>query len=75
MSEWIKCSERLPESAPGTWSKPVIALSDAELVFKLSYYNGDECASGCWQRTRAFADSDSSKVTHWMPMPNAPEAE
>ena len=74
MSNWISVKDELPASEKGTWSKPVIALSDAELVYKLSYYNGNDCSSGCWQRTSAFAESASKEVTHWMPF-ELPEVE
>ena len=64
--QWISVSERLPEHKDGMWSDPVIAMSDTGDVFRLSYCGG-------WQRTSSFMDSGSSNVTHWMPLPSAPE--
>ena len=64
--QWIPVSERLPEHKDGMWSDPVIAMSDTGDVFRLSYCGG-------WQRTSSFMDSGSSNVTHWMPLPAAPE--
>ena len=58
--DWISVDERLPESKEGKWSKEVIALSDTGDVFKLS------CMGSYWQRTTAFIESGSSKITHWM---------
>ena len=70
---WISVEDNLPFSAKGQWSQPVIAMSDVGLIYKLSYFNGDD--SGCWQRTSAFAESASKIVTHWMPLPAPPKAE
>lgn len=60
--DWISVDERLPESKEGQWSEEVIALSDTGDVFKLS------CMGSYWQRTTAFIESGSTKITHWMPL-------
>lgn len=60
--KWISVEDRLPESAKDKWSEEVIALSDTGDVFKLT------CIGTYWQRTQAFIESGSSKVTHWIPM-------
>lgn len=60
--DWISVETQLPESKEGRWSKEVIALSDTGDVFKLS------CMGAYWQRTKAFIESGSSKITHWMPL-------
>ena len=64
--QWISVEDQLPNHDAGKWSNPVIALSDIGLVFRLSYCGG-------WQRTGDFMSTGSSKVTHWMPLPAAPE--
>lgn len=61
--EWISVKDRLPESAPARWSKDVIAMSDTGEVFRLA------CNGEYWQRTMSFINSDSMKITHWVPMP------
>ncbi|EHG9340697.1 TPA: DUF551 domain-containing protein [Escherichia coli] len=61
-SQWISIECRLPESKEGQWSKEVIALSDTGDVFKLS------CMGSYWQRSKAFIESGSTKITHWMPL-------
>lgn len=61
-SEWVSVDERLPESSEGVWSKEVIALGDAGDIFKLS------CMGAYWQRSKSFIESDSEKITHWMPL-------
>ena len=63
---WIPVSERLPEHKNGLWSDPVIAMTDTGNIYRLSYCGG-------WQRTSEFMASGSNKVTHWMPLPAAPE--
>lgn len=60
--QWISVESLLPDSKEGQWSKEVIALSDTGDVFKLS------CMGSYWQRTKAFIESGSSKITHWMPL-------
>ncbi|EDY5135268.1 DUF551 domain-containing protein [Salmonella enterica subsp. enterica serovar Thompson] len=60
--DWINVEEQLPESKEGQWSKEVIALSDTGDVFKLS------CMGSYWQRSKAFIESSSTKITHWMPL-------
>ena len=61
---WIKCTERLPESEPYTWSKPVAAISNLGDVFQL------KCMGDYWQRSAAFVDSGAHEITHWMPLPD-----
>lgn len=63
MSEWISCKDKLPTNEPDKWSEYVIALSDTGDVFRLS------CINGHWQRTMAFIESGSTKVTDWISMP------
>ena len=63
MSSWIKCSDRLPENKPGTWSEEVAAVSDIGGLFKIS------CMGGYWQRTHEFIESGATSITHWQPLP------
>ncbi|HDR2537656.1 TPA: DUF551 domain-containing protein [Enterobacter ludwigii] len=60
--DWINVDFQLPENQEGKWSKDVIALSDSGDLFRLA------CMGGYWQRTQAFIDSGSTKITHWMPL-------
>lgn len=60
---WISVEDRLPESKPGMWSDPVIALADNGEIFELS------CMSTYWNRSSAFIDSGAEKVIAWMPFP------
>lgn len=60
--DWINVDDRLPESKEGRWSDEVIALGDSGDIFKLS------CMGSYWQRSKAFIESGSTKITHWMPL-------
>ncbi len=64
MSEWILASEKLPDSKPGTWSEPVIALTWSGDILKIS------CMGDYWQRPAAMDEGDS--VLAWMPIPPMP---
>lgn len=68
MSEWISAENRLPESTGEQWSQDVIALCDNGEVFRLA------CMGDYWQRSAAFIESGATRVTHWMPLPDPPEA-
>ena len=68
MSEWIKCSERLPEK-----SCEVIAMTKAHGVV-CAYFDS-------WTKTyknksvSVYAPKKQAFFTHWMPLPPAPEEE
>lgn len=62
-SGWIKCSERMPECQPNKWSKEVAAVSELGGVFNLS------AMGNYWQRSKAFIESGTQEITHWIPLP------
>lgn len=71
MSEWIKCSERLPDDA-------VLGVNDAVQV--LTYVQtvgyGGSVRISTWMNNRFCSyPQGGSDVTHWMPLPAAPEEE
>jgi hypothetical protein len=66
---WIDCRVKLPDGAKGIWSNEVAAVSNLGDVFKLS------CMGGYWQRTAAFIESGATSITHWIPLPPAPEVD
>lgn len=76
MSEWIKCSERLPDVGEDVlinekWSSvPCIAWITERGVW-LANKDFVSCDGDCVIET----DIEQSMVTHWMPLPAAPEAE
>ncbi len=60
MSEWIKCSERLPEIR-----KHVLTYqADAIMPIKVNYIHNYE---------GEFAYGASNIITHWMLLPEAPK--
>lgn len=61
---WIKCSDQMPEKGIG-----VIAFSDDGSMW-IAYYDKE---SRCWDDGDFF--NDIPGITHWMPLPAAPESE
>lgn len=75
MTNWIKCSERLPETG-----KPVIAfgiVEESESGMR-SVTEAYLCSFGYWSTFMSRYGSDSTDllllnhVTHWQPLPEAP---
>lgn len=63
MSEWIKCSERMPDYFVD------VLITDGEHV-ELNWWDGVEW--DCWaERNSDMRTYDD--VTHWMPLPEPPE--
>lgn len=65
MSEWIKCSERMPE--PGV---PVLVVSMIGNVVQNNVYEWD---GRTWSDFRNdYGEYEPEVFTHWMSMPEAP---
>lgn len=72
MTEWIKCSDRLPEQ-----NKNAI-LFDGKEVF-CGYYEGcDSKNEHCYGNQACdgicYGWYEKQDVTHWMPLPKPPES-
>jgi hypothetical protein len=74
MTEWIKCSERLPEivqdSGDLKWSTEVLCyLNDGSflLAHKTNFV--------FWKDWNSGLTVKNENVTHWMPLPTPPEDE
>lgn len=78
-NKWIKCSERLPELTEQVegdnylidYSKDVVVLSGKSHFPEIGRYTSDG-------RSEKWTDQYFEKlpnVTHWMPLPDAPEVE
>lgn len=63
MSEWISVKERLPEKNTKVLCYFKYEPNTPDVICENVYYG-----SGRWM-------SESSKVTHWMPLPEPPEKE
>lgn len=61
MSQWIKCTERMPELDDDGHSEMVLAVGPKKVI--LQNFTVDDK----WQLPM--------KVTHWMPLPELPEEE
>lgn len=74
MSEWIKCSERLPEES-GTYltinmDRPYLQMYPIRYSAKWRGWNCLDYTDGELE-ARVY----EIKVTHWMPLPDAPEVD
>lgn len=76
-AKWIKCSERMPE--PGHWvliQGPYYQQPDRFWdVACYASYNGEEFIPDTEQIDGDYEPLPFPEVTHWMPLPSAPEAE
>ena len=66
MSQWIKCSERMPEETDDI----IVACSDGTVISGISYSRRE----GFYMAALEY-DSDVSikDVSHWMPLPEPPQ--
>lgn len=64
MTEWIKCTDRLPPN------KEWILVARAEHVCEAFFYNDCFCDQNPGLDFYAYKMMD---VTHWMPLPSLPE--
>lgn len=67
MSEWIKCSDRMPPRIPDTSIEYVVYETMNNRVSH-DYWNVPEGNKSC----QAFWNHYSDNVTHWMPLPEPP---
>lgn len=74
MSEWIKCSERMPDLSgvyPACSIDPQRSY-EADNWIEMLYRFDKEAKKGetPWQHSSGFYDGG---ITHWMPLPSPPE--
>lgn len=67
MTQWIKCSERMPEEG-----EDVIVYDNLRQVHEGYYLQYGDLV--CWE-LYSYSSSyyDEVKVTHWMPLPEPPQ--
>ena len=65
MSEWIKCSERLPEL-----EKVVLGAFPEGFRFTCYLIKG-----GHWRLTGSCGQASGYDITHWQPLPEPPKCE
>lgn len=60
MSQWIKCTDQMPELDDDGYSEPVLAINEIGNIQVVSFYS-DEGWDSC------------NEITHWMPLPQPPK--
>lgn len=65
MSEWIKCSERMPP-----FGAPVLVVGIVGNTVQNNIYEWDGC-TWCDYRDD-YGEHDKDVFTHWMPLPEPP---
>ncbi|MBH2961624.1 DUF551 domain-containing protein [Serratia marcescens] len=84
---WIACSERMPEVGEREWRTALPVLVKCEIgvipaYYGFTYHEGEQCFG--FMESIKFGDASGSgpeqhenrlmmHVTHWMPLPVAPE--
>lgn len=73
MSEWIKCSERMPEKGPHVW---VFCVRGAWWQQQAWLDQDGKWRSGSFCPTCGFTGGDfiMGDVTHWIPLPPPPDS-
>ncbi len=74
MSEWIKCSDRLPEEGD---TYLVVVEEKTGLVIKSRHVdvasNYGDYIDDYWNTWNYWKEGQEVHVTHWMPLPEPPE--
>lgn len=66
MSQWVKCSERMPEETDDI----IVACSDGIVMSGISYHH----RKGFYIAALEYdSDEPVTDVTHWRPLPEPPE--
>lgn len=73
MTEWIKCSERLPEAIHPSSPHYRTYLIWADGYLYVADYTYDKHFQTCY--SFHVNGEEMTGVTHWMPLPDAPEVE
>ena len=70
--EWIKCSERMPIelSDRRVFQEVEVIVTDGSVVGTCEYQSGNRPLA--WAEWSKYGDIESSKITHWMPLPPPP---
>lgn len=71
MSEWIKCSEKMPLEKTGFFSCIAVLVSDGVSVGVCECISGD--LPKPWVAFSSYGDVNGNDITHWQPLPPPPE--
>lgn len=77
MSEWIKCSERMPLEAPpeGTYADEEVLVTDGLLVEQMLCASGNPLTDKGYKPWVSFSNYGAislEEITHWMRLPEPP---
>jgi len=71
--EWIRVEDALPESLKGSiYSDTVLSFDENEENYFLAVYVPK---FNSWHEDDEAPEGKLSRITHWMPLPKAPEGE
>lgn len=73
MSEWIKCSERMPELDDDGYSHPVLLFGKRDYVESYKQFVGYLDSNGVFYFDAEFDCVPCCMVKYWMPLPSLPE--
>ena len=69
MSEWIKCSDKMPKKSDhNNYSKAVIVFREPNRCQYIATYDSFENEWKCF-----FSGWTVPHISHWMPLPDAPK--
>lgn len=68
---WVACSERMPENKPGSYEYLVFEVLNNRVQH--DYWNVPDAGDDC--QFTPFWNHYGRYVTHWMPLPTAPQQE
>lgn len=75
MSEWIKCSERLPLEADSSVTfeqVSVLVSSGSGDVYQMDFARGGGHIGMPWAAWSAYGPLHASEIAHWTPLPEPP---
>lgn len=73
MSEWIKCSDRLPEDGQCVLVITTNSHSQGDMNIMSVIYEADRSVDYRWGIDHFCESSYAGEVEFWMPLPNPPE--
>lgn len=71
--QWISVKDRLPEQDVAVLVYGQVLNDPPDIIGVRRRYNGDQEWKHTWESEDGFIYSEDD-VTHWMPLPEAPEA-
>lgn len=70
MSEWIKCSDRMPLPNHGDIAEVVVLVTNGDVVGTCSCHSGTHPIP--WVSFSSYGEVNGNEITHWQPLPSLP---